>query len=146
MKAILRIAAGVAVGTGLVALAGANLRAHDDPAPAAPPVVPASAPPPTAPSPTAPAIAPAPPAQTVPRSEPAAWRERARAPDDVPPGVLARVARRAANRAEACPPVPTPAAGGLPAPLAPGAGVPARCTKGHLDVEIDWNGAPSSTR
>jgi hypothetical protein len=142
MKAILRIAAGVAVGTGLVALAGANLRAHDDPAAAAAtPVAPAAAPPPAAP-----AIAPPSLAEAVPPPEPAAWREQVRAPAAVPPGVLARVARRAADRAAACPPAPAPAAGGSPAPRAPAAGVPARCTKGHLDVEIDWNGAPSSTR
>lgn len=119
----LRVAIGALAILGVVALARAGLRAHEEQAPAP---VPAR----TAPAATrAPVKAPA----------PEAWRERARPPAEVPPGVVARLARRAAARAETCSPDGAPSDPSAPFPEA-------RCVKANADVEIDWNGASSSAR
>jgi hypothetical protein len=128
MRAVLQIAAGVAAGTGLLALAGANLGRHAE-----------SLPEPTGPAVVQPAAA----GHQVPAPEPAAWRTQALRPDEVPAGVLARVARRVAESAPGCPPVAPVGAGnaatrGTSAAPAAAAGA---CKPGNEieSVEIDWH-------
>ncbi|BDG03356.1 hypothetical protein [Anaeromyxobacter oryzae] len=144
MKSVLQIAAGIAVGTGLLAIAGANLRPRESVAePVAPTAVaqtsivtPASV------TTVAPATAAPPPVA----AEATTWRAQARPPDAVSPGMLARVARRVADRAPAAcaPPPARDAPAASRAPAAPAAAPPCRAGDLIESVEIDWHGSPSS--
>jgi hypothetical protein len=138
MTTVLRIAAGVAAGVGLIALAGANLHRIDEPAEARP-------------SPAAAVVGPAPagPARPGADVEPAAWRSAARPPEEPPPGMLARMA--AARRNPGKPPVcgEAPAAPGQRHPgSSSGAGSAAAVcapppAAPNEPIEIDWNAQPS---
>jgi hypothetical protein len=91
--------------------------------------------------------APAAPAGSAQPSAPEVWRERARAPAELPAGTLVRVAsRRPIDRGGACPPADAPAEKGA-AEVKPQPAAQPECPSRGDDVEeveIDWHAAPSS--
>jgi hypothetical protein len=134
----IQIAAGVVLGSGIIALVGAHLPVATEAPPPHEAAAEASA---AAPVPIPPATAGVAP---VPAAAPptGAWRKRAAPPSDVPAGVLVRAA---SARKQAAPPC-APAEPESSSPARPEARPPVACAPasgGVESVEIDWGVGPA---
>jgi hypothetical protein len=133
----IQIAAGIVLGSGIIALVGAHLPVATEPPPAHEAAEASAA----APVPIAPATAGLAP---VPAAAPptGAWRKGATPPSDVPAGVLVRAASARKQGGPPCAPAESQAS----APARPEARLPAACAPagGAVEsVEIEWGAGPA---